>query len=63
MSGFGKGIARVWRRVARAYRMACAREDALRHRLRVPPGVWICECGRVLWDEKEFAEHARTHAP
>ncbi|MBO0826270.1 MAG: hypothetical protein J2P24_00675 [Streptosporangiales bacterium] len=60
MSQCSSRLARLRRRLARAYHLACAREDALLRGLRVPTGVWLCEhCRLVLWDHRAFVGHVR----
>ena len=50
--------ARVWRRLWRAYQLACAREDAVRLGLRVPDGVWFCPpCRTAMLDGLEMLLH------
>lgn len=63
MSRIGSWLARVSRRATRAYHLACAREDALRHGLRVPVGAWICQhCRLVVWERDAFVRHLRACA-
>ncbi|WP_329247001.1 hypothetical protein OG417_52725 [Actinoallomurus sp. NBC_01490] len=46
------------RHTSRAYHLACARDDAARHRYSVPDGVWVCdECDVVLLDAAEASRH------
>jgi hypothetical protein len=46
------------RRAARAYRMACAREDAAVHGMTVPDGVWVCEgCAAVVLNPADLSRH------
>lgn len=54
-------LARTWRRLARAYQVACAGDDVARHGLSVPSGVWVCErCERALLELTALREHFRT---
>ncbi len=63
MSRIRLALTRAGRRVALAYRLACAREMAHLQGLRVPLGVWFCEhCRLVMWDGDSFVLHARRHA-
>ena len=63
MSLICRTLARGWHRVALAYRLAGAREDCRRQRLRVPSGIWFCaHCRLVLWDLDAFVVHGRAHA-
>jgi hypothetical protein len=46
------------RRTRRAYRAACARDDAIAHGFTVPDGVWVCdECEAVLLDAADMSRH------
>ena len=59
----GSILARLSRRVMRAYHVACAREDAHRNGFRVPLGAWFCErCRLVVWERHAFVLHLRAHA-
>ena len=52
----------AWHRVAVAWFLFCARDDAWRLGLTVPSGVWLCgRCDQVMWDPREFDRHARAH--
>jgi hypothetical protein len=51
-------VIRAWRRVRRAYQLACAREDAGRLGLVVPDGVWFCApCRTAMFDGLEMLLH------
>lgn len=52
------------RRVARAYVLRCAREDARVRNIVVPVGVWACDlCPHVSLDALSFRNHlAGMHA-
>jgi hypothetical protein len=56
-------LIRSWRRLALAYRLHCAREDAKLRKLVVPIGVWVCEhCPQVsLSTGAHLAHHAHAH--
>jgi hypothetical protein len=59
----GSIFGRLGRRAMRAYRVACAREDAQRIGYRVPIGAWFCErCRLVVWERHAFVLHVRAHA-
>ncbi|RSN43796.1 MULTISPECIES: hypothetical protein [Actinomadura] len=52
---------RAWRRVARAYLHACARDDAAGRGFQVPSGVWVCErCEHAVLELAAFREHLRV---
>jgi hypothetical protein len=52
---------RAWRWVARAYSLACARDDAIARGLTVPGGVWICDrCHQALLELASLREHLRV---
>lgn len=49
------------RRVVRAYRDACAHDDAVVHDIIVPDGVWACDwCDTVLIGSGAPSEHDCT---
>jgi transposase-like protein len=51
-------VKHIGRRIRRAYVLACAREDALRHGFAVPDGTWHCApCGRTFFDRRTFTLH------
>jgi hypothetical protein len=51
-------LARTWRRLRRAYQLACAREDARALGLAVPDGVWFCApCRKAMLDGLEMLLH------
>jgi hypothetical protein len=50
-------VRRAARRVRRTYVFMCAREDALRHGLIVPSGVWSCTCSAVAFTADAFRLH------
>jgi hypothetical protein len=50
------------RRLARAYHLACARDDVHALGLNVPLGVWFCDhCRLVLWEPDAFRLHLASH--
>ncbi|MFD0902109.1 hypothetical protein [Actinomadura sediminis] len=52
---------RAWRRVARAYLQACARDDAAGRGVQVPSGVWVCDrCEHAVLELAAFREHLRV---
>jgi hypothetical protein len=53
------------RRLTRTYHMWCAREDARRHGLIVPAGVWLCaHCPQVRFDAGLLRQHmSAQHLP
>jgi len=52
---------RFWRRLIRAYHLACARDDMARQRLATPTGLWVCErCMAPLLEMTALREHLRT---
>ena len=54
-------VARMCRRLRRAYVLTCAREDCRRHGLRIPNGVWYCApCGHTFLDGQAFTRHGCT---
>ncbi|HET6209979.1 MAG TPA: hypothetical protein VFD94_06335 [Jatrophihabitans sp.] len=59
-----KQLARSWRRLALAYRLHCAREDARLRRIVIPIGVWVCEhCPQVSFSPGAYFAHlAGAHA-
>jgi ribosomal protein L37AE/L43A len=59
-----KQLARPWRRLALAYRLHCAREDAKLRRMVTPIGVWVCEhCPQVSLSTGAYLAHlAGAHA-
>jgi hypothetical protein len=47
------------RRLVRAYRLCCAREDARLLGLRTPEGVWTCApCRLAFFDRFDYLVHA-----
>jgi hypothetical protein len=49
---------RLLRRLLRAYRVRCAREDAHRLGVRTPDGVWSCApCRAVFLDTLGYVGH------
>jgi hypothetical protein len=52
-------VRRQCRKIARAYHLACAREDARTWQLVIPAGVWICQhCPQVtFFDRSRLREH------
>ena len=47
--------------LVRAYRLACAHDDAIIRGLTVPTGIWTCRrCQRVLLELTAFREHLRV---
>ncbi len=54
-------VGRYWRRVVRAYHLACARDDAAGRSLVTPSGLWVCErCLAPLFELTSLREHLRT---
>lgn len=52
---------RTWRRVAQAYHLACARDDAAKRKITIPSGVWVCDhCHEALLELHALREHVRT---
>lgn len=52
---------RMWRRMARVYRQACARDDVTKRGLIVPSGVWVCErCEQALLELSALRAHLRA---
>jgi hypothetical protein len=53
-----KRLRMLRRSVALAYYVRCAREDARRHNIITPIGVWVCEhCPRVSLSQLAFNTH------
>jgi hypothetical protein len=49
---------RLWRRVALAYHLRCARDDARARHLLTPTGVWACHhCAHVSLDQRTYRDH------
>jgi hypothetical protein len=52
---------RYWRRMVRAYHLACARDDMAAQRLTTPTGPWVCErCLAPLLEAAALREHLCT---
>ena len=51
-------------KIARAYSIVCAREDARKWQLVIPAGVWVCQhCPHVTFDAVRLRAHyAVAHA-
>ena len=53
----------LWRRLRRAYQLACARQDARALGLFVPDGVWFCPpCRLAFLDGWDIAQHRFAHS-
>lgn len=54
----------IMRAVRRRYAQACARDDAVRHHVRIPSGVWACgRCRYASFDAGSLLRHeASVHA-
>jgi hypothetical protein len=53
-----KYLRRPWRRLALAYRVRCAREDARARNIITPIGVWVCHhCPHVSLSQLAFQTH------
>ncbi|GAA4157327.1 hypothetical protein [Actinomadura keratinilytica] len=53
--------ARYWRRMVRAYHLACARDDAAAHGVSVPSGVWVCHvCELPVLKMTTLVRHVRS---
>ena len=53
-----KNLRRALRRLALAYHLRCAREDARARNLVAPIGVWVCHfCTRVSLSQRAFYDH------
>ena len=51
---------RVGRRLARAYHLACAREDVHNLGLRTPVGVWFCDrCRLLVFERVVWRDHLK----
>lgn len=62
-SGLG-ALRRLGHRIARAYHLACARDDVRTRGLRVPVGVWVCDrCARVLLEAGALHRHVLEAHP
>lgn len=61
MGAVSSRCARLWRRIVRAYRLACAQDDAVTRGITIPVGVWVCKhCEKVLLERDAFQRHLRT---
>lgn len=53
-------LRRCLRKIARTYRLMCAREDARALNLVIPAGVWLCQrCPHVTFDIARLNDHYR----
>ena len=59
-----KQVSQSWHRLATAYRLHCAREDAKLRNLVTPIGVWVCQhCPHVSLSTDGYLDHlAAAHA-
>lgn len=52
---------RFRQRLARAYHLACVRDDVASRGVIVPTGVWVCDrCRLVLLEAAALREHLRV---
>ena len=59
-----KFLRRARRRLAFAYHLHCAREDAQARNIVVPIGVWVCQfCARVSLSQRSFHDHLAAVHP
>ncbi len=62
MSRLRKALSGTGQRLARAYHLACARDDMRAAGLRVPLGLWLCDhCRLVWWEPEAFHRHLLAH--
>ncbi|HJQ02651.1 MAG TPA: hypothetical protein VJ851_13710 [Jatrophihabitans sp.] len=53
-----KQVSGSWRRLALAYRLHCAREDAKLRNIVTPIGVWVCaHCPHVSLSSGAYVAH------
>ncbi|MBX6767038.1 MAG: hypothetical protein IRY90_07795 [Actinomadura rubrobrunea] len=53
--------ARFWRRMVRAYHLACARDDAAARGVSAPTGVYVCEfCEMPVLKMTTLLKHVRA---
>lgn len=57
-------VRRIFRKLALAYHLQCARDDMRRRNLVAPLGVWVCDmCRRTMLDKNTFQWHlVEVHA-
>lgn len=61
MASAGTRVRGLWRRLVRAYHLACVRDDAVTHGVAAPSGVWFCgTCRRVMLELSALCEHLRA---
>ncbi|MFA1538507.1 hypothetical protein [Actinomadura monticuli] len=57
-------VRRTWRRLVQTYTALCARDDAAKHGVTIPSGVWACvRCHEPHLELSALQHHLRTEHP
>ncbi|GAA1776089.1 MULTISPECIES: hypothetical protein [Actinomadura] len=57
-------VRRTWRRLVQSYTALCARDDAAKHGVTIPSGIWACvNCHQPHLELSSLQYHLRTEHP